>query len=118
VREVIAGDSDIILERLLQMHNQDRKVEHEESFKNGTETLEAMCTLKPDLANLDIKMTGLSRLHVLKEIRKEDNASKFIIPTFYAKVFHQQKAIHAGADNSFEKALIFKNPKKIELITS
>jgi DNA-binding NarL/FixJ family response regulator len=84
MREVIAGDSDIILKRLLQMHNQERKLELLESFKNRTETLEAMCALKFYLAFVDFKMPGLREQEVLNEIRKEDKPSKFIIPTFYA----------------------------------
>lgn len=72
-------------------------------LKNGTETLEAIRTLKPDLAIVDIKMPGLTGLEVLTEIRKEDKNVKFIILTFYSSDYHRQLAIKSGADYFFTK---------------
>jgi hypothetical protein len=43
------------------MNSQHRKAELEGSFKNGTETLEALPALKHDLTGLDIKMKVLKR---------------------------------------------------------
>jgi DNA-binding NarL/FixJ family response regulator len=115
MKVIIADDSDLILERLQQMLSQHDKVELVGSFKNGTETLEALRALKPDLAIVDINMPGLSGLQVLKEIRKEDKTLKFIILTFYATDYHRQLAIEAGADYFFSKGDDFeKIPEIVE----
>lgn len=85
------------------------------SLKNGAETLEALKTLKPDLAIVDIKMPGLSGLEILNEIRKEDKAIKFILLTFYASDYYRRLAIQSGADYFFNKADDF---EKISLVVA
>jgi DNA-binding NarL/FixJ family response regulator len=103
MRVVIADDSDLIRDRLQQMLRQFRQVEVVGSFNNGTQTLEALQCLKPDLAIVDYKMPGLSGLEVLKGIRKEITAIKIIILTFYSSDYYRQLAIQNGADYFFSK---------------
>jgi YesN/AraC family two-component response regulator len=78
MKVLLADDSGLILERLKEMLSMYKQAEIVASLKNGTETLEALRILKPDLAIVDIKMPGLSGLEVLNEIRKEDDTIKFI----------------------------------------
>lgn len=113
MRVLLADDSDLILERLLQMLSSDPRVEIVGMFKNGIETLEALKILKPDLAIVDIKMPGLSGLEVLLEIRKEDPSLKFIILTFYSSDNYRKLAIRSGADYFFSKVDDF---EKISLV--
>ena len=75
-------------ERLKELLSNYEQAEIVASLKNGTETLEAIRALKPDLAIVDIKMPGLSGLEVLNEIRKEDKTIKFIILTLYASDYY------------------------------
>jgi DNA-binding NarL/FixJ family response regulator len=103
LRILLADDSDLILQRLHERISTCKGVEIIGSFTNGTETLEALRILKPDLAIVDIKMPGLSGLRVLKEIRKEDKALKFIILTLYTSDNYRQLAIQNGADFFFSK---------------
>jgi DNA-binding NarL/FixJ family response regulator len=103
MRVLLADDSGLILERLQEMLSMYNQTEIVGSLKNGTETLEALRVLKPDLAIVDIKMPGLSGLEVLNEIRKEDKTIKFIILTFYSSDYYRQLAIQAGADYFFNK---------------
>jgi DNA-binding NarL/FixJ family response regulator len=103
MKVLLADDSKLILERLQEMVGIYRQVEIVGSCSNGIDTLEALRTLKPDLAIVDIKMPGLSGLEVLNEIRKEDKIVKFIILTFYSSDYHRQMAIQAGADYFFNK---------------
>ncbi len=103
MRVLLADDSDLILERLQELLSTFKNVEIVGSFKNGTETLEALRSLKPDLAIVDIKMPGLSGMQVLREIRKENKILKFIILTLYSTNYLQQLAVKAGADYYFSK---------------
>jgi two-component system nitrate/nitrite response regulator NarL len=104
MKVLLADDSGLILERLKEMLSMHKQAEVVASLKNGTEALEALRNLKPDLAIVDIKMPGLSGLEVLNEIRKEDDNIKFIILTFYSSDYYRQLAIKAGADYFFNKA--------------
>jgi DNA-binding NarL/FixJ family response regulator len=103
MRVLLADDSELILERLKEMLSIYKMVDIIGSLKNGTDTLEALRTLKPDLAIVDIKMPGLSGLEVLQRIRKEDKVVKIIILTFYSSDYYRQMAYKAGADYFFNK---------------
>ena len=103
MRVLLADDSELILVRLQEMLSNNKDVELVGTYKNGTDTLDALRILKPDLAIVDIKMPGLTGLEVLNEIRKEDKKVNFIILTFYALDSFRQIAIKAGADYFFSK---------------
>ena len=113
MRVVIADDSALIRERLQEMLSISGKVELVGSFDNGTDTLDALRNLKPDLASVDIKMPGLSGLEVLTEIRKEDKTLKFIILTLHSSDYYRQMALEAGADYFFSKVDDFEKVAKV-----
>ena len=104
MRVLLADDSDLILERLQEMLCSHEQVEVIASLKNGNDTLEALRSLKPELAIVDIKMPGLNGLEVLHEIRKEDSEIKFIILTFYSSEYYRHLAKMEGTDYFFNKA--------------
>lgn len=103
MKVLLADDSRLILERLTEMLNMYRKVEIIGSAKNGSDALNSLRTLNPDLAIVDLKMPGLSGLEVLHEIRKENKKVKIIILTFYSSDYYRNIAIQAGADYFFNK---------------
>jgi DNA-binding NarL/FixJ family response regulator len=103
MRVLLADDSRLMIERLTEMLNMYRNTEIVGSFNNGTDTLDGLRNLKPDLAIVDIKMPGLTGLEVLTEIRKENKTIKIIILTFYSSDHYRKMAIQAGADYFFNK---------------
>lgn len=103
MRILLADSSDLILEWLREMLSAFEQVDIVAEFKNGTDTLAAIRTLKPDLAIVEAKMPGLSGLEILVQIRKEDKRIKFIILTFYAFDAYRQSAVKAGVDYYFSK---------------
>ena len=103
MRVLLADDSALMIERLQYLLNMFQQVEIVGTCKNGTETLEALRVKNPDLAIVDIKMPGLSGLDVLKEIRKENKAVRFIILTFYSTEYYRELAVKAGVDYFFSK---------------
>jgi two-component system response regulator YesN len=74
---------------------------------NGTDALEALRVLKPDLAIVDIQMPGLSGLDVLREIRKVDKRVEFIVFTLFSSELYQLLAMQLGADYYFSKVTDF-----------
>ena len=103
LKVLLADDSVLILEWLQDTLGMNKQVEIVGSFKNGIDTLQALKTLKPDLAIVDFKMPGLNGLEVLKEIRKENKILKFIILTYYSLDNYRQAAMLSGADYFFSK---------------
>jgi YesN/AraC family two-component response regulator len=103
VKIVIADDSEMILDTLREMLNPFSRAEIVATCKNGNDALEAIRTLKPDLAIVDIQMPGLTGLQVVAETRKENKTTPFIILTFYSSGYYRQQAILAGADYFFSK---------------
>lgn len=103
MRVLLADDSDLILVRLQESLSVCKGLEIVGVTKNGTEALESIRILKPDVAVLDIRMPGLNGLQVLKEIRKEDDKVKIIILTLYSSEYYKKMAIQSGADYLFSK---------------
>ena len=113
MRVLLADDSSLILERLQEMLSKFKAVEIVGLCKNGTETLETLRIMKPDLAVVDIHMPGLNGLGVLSEIRKENKTIQFIILTLFSSDDYRQKAIQAGADFFFDKADDFEKVSQV-----
>lgn len=103
MKVLLADDSHFILDWLQDMLCGYENVEVVGAFKNGTDALDGLRMLKPDLAIIDIKMPNLSGLEVLKEIRKENETVKIIILTFFAMDRYRDQAVVAGADYFFSK---------------
>ena len=109
MRVLLADDSVLILDALHEILYAVDQVVIVASCKNGTDTLEALRKLKPDLAIVDLKMPGLTGIEVLTEIRKENQFTIFIILTLYSTLYYRQLAMEAGADYFFSKADDFDN---------
>ncbi|MFY9151706.1 MAG: response regulator transcription factor [Prolixibacteraceae bacterium] len=101
---LIADDSVIIRERILEMLANFRSIELVGVCENGIDALEAIRTLNPDVAIVDLKMPGLTGLEVIGEIRKENKIIKFILLTFHSTDSYRQKAKEAGTDYFFSKS--------------
>jgi len=100
---LIADDSVLILERLQESLGEIDQVEVVASLNNGIDTLEALRTLTPDLAIIDIQMPGLTGLQVLNAYRKENKSIIFILITLHSQGYIQQLANQAGTDYFFSK---------------
>jgi len=105
----------IMLDRLQQMLVSLADVKVVGTFSNGTDALDALQALKPDLAILDNKMPGLRGIDVIREVRKDDREVKLMLLTFYADAYYRQQALNAGADYFFSKSEDFeKIPEVID----
>jgi len=115
MKVILTDNSQLIIDRLNDMLCVLKDVEIVGSFNNGTDTLEAIKTLNPDLVIIDINMPGLNGLQVLGAVKKENHKTKFIVLTFYATNYYRREAIKLGADYFFSKSEDFK--KIPEVIT-
>ncbi len=113
MRIIIADDSRLGRDWLIDLLDIHKEVEIVKVCADGTSTLEALQAMKPDLAIVGFKMSGLDGFEVLKEIRKTNTSLKFILLTFYAFDSYRQAAKQAGADYFFSKFDDYENLKTL-----
>lgn len=94
VKIIVADDHPIFRSGLVNTirENSDYIVAGESA--TGTEALEQIRTLKPDIAILDINMPGMNGLEVTKTVNKEKLQTKIIILTMYKDEDYFNEAIN------------------------
>ena len=65
--------------------------------QNGTEALEQYHRLLPDVIITDIKMPGMTGLDLIREVRRTDRITQFIMISGYADFEYARQAINHGA---------------------
>lgn len=103
----IADDSAIVRERLIDMLSMLKDAEVVGHASQGTEALDSIQELKPDVVILDIQMPRGSGIDVLQAIRKEGLAPVVIMFTNYPYPKYRRKCMDAGADFFFDKSTEF-----------
>jgi DNA-binding NarL/FixJ family response regulator len=106
---VIADDSSLLRDRvksLLDSLNSNIMVYE---AQNGVEALKLIVEKKPDLAILDIRMTEMNGIEVLKKIRELKMKVKVCILTNYPYPQYKQKCFEAGTDYFISKTEDFEN---------
>ena len=109
IRVVIADDHVIFRQGLLKLLQSARDISVIGEAGNGDEILNLIIRERPDLAILDISMTGIGGLEIAEEIRNKKVDTKVIFLTMHNDPLTAKKAILSGAsgyiikDNAFEK---------------
>jgi DNA-binding NarL/FixJ family response regulator len=104
---LIADDSSIVRERLVDMVSELEGVEIAGQAANGLEAIDGVRRLKPDAVILDIQMPGENGIDVLAQIKKEKPAVTVIMLTNYPHPEFREKCTEAGADFFFDKSTQF-----------
>lgn len=73
------------------------------SAHSGDDALRIFAKEKPGLIFLDIKMTGMSGLDVLKQIKQQNKSVKVVMLTVMADALTKEKAKELGADDFVTK---------------
>lgn len=110
-RILIADDEGIMREALKNIIQSNFGSECEIACaKTGRAVVEQAETFRPDIAFMDIQMPGLSGIQAMKEIRKFNQSTIFIVITAYDKFNYAQEAINLGVMEYLTKPV---NKKKI-----
>lgn len=71
----------------------------------GEQTLEALLTLKPDVALVDIRMPGITGLEAVRKARAQGYAGRVVIVSSYTDFTYAQEAIRYGVSNYLTKPI-------------
>lgn len=71
----------------------------------GEQTLEALLTLQPDVALVDIRMPGITGLEAVRKARAQGYAGRVVIVSSYTDFTYAQEAIRYGVSNYLTKPI-------------
>lgn len=114
MRVVIADDSEDFIQRLLATLGAITGVEIVAQAHTGTETLQAVRNLRPEVVILDIQMPEGSGLDVLASMKRECVTPITIVLTNFNYSQYRKKCLQLGARFFFDKSSEF--PKVAEVV--
>ena len=114
MRVLIADDTAAIRESLSALVKRLEDVEIVGLAENGSQALEMIRSLKPDVATLDIRMPGANGIKVLETIQKEQLGVVVTVLTGLDEAEYRNKCLSLGAKHFFHKATEFE--KVIEVL--
>ena len=111
IRIIIADDHQILLEGLKALILKQKDMEVIGSFANGRLAFEALSSLQPDIALVDINMPEMDGHELTLKIKKEFPSVAVIVLSMYDDAGHMIELIEAGASgyllkNNSDKELI------------
>ena len=83
------------------------------SAKTGRSVIELAESFRPDIAFMDIQMPGINGIEAMKEIKKNNSNTIFIVMSAYDKFDYAKEAINLGVLDYLNKPV---NQKKICLL--
>ncbi len=107
MKVLIADDSEVFVQRLVQALGEISGVEIVGRARTGAEALQALRDLHPEVVILDIRMPDGTGLDVLEGIRNEKLAAITIVLTNFAFPQYRRKCLQLGARFFFDKSAEF-----------
>ena len=97
IRVAIAEDQGMVLGALATLLEIEGDISVVARARNGSDALNAVLTLKPDVFLTDIEMPEMSGLDVATDLRRRRSATRVIILTTFARAGYLRRALDAGA---------------------
>lgn len=109
LRVLIADDTAAIRDSLSALIARLDGVEIVGLAETGSQALELIRSLQPDVATLDIRMPGVNGINVLEAVRREKLKVTVIILTGLDEAEYRRRCFAIGADYFFHKATEFES---------
>jgi len=111
IRLLLADDHPLIREGFKSLLSGNDAFEVAGEASSGTEVVNSIDKLSPDVVLMDIHMPGMSGLEVIEKLRKSHSGTKFLILSMHEEREYVMKALRAGADG-----YVLKNVEAAELM--
>jgi DNA-binding NarL/FixJ family response regulator len=108
---VIADDSSLLRDRIKSLLNDINDVFVVGEAENGVDALQLIREKEPDLAIIDIRMTEMNGIEVVKKIRELKMKVKVCILTNFTDRQYKKSCFEAGADYFLSKTEDFEDIK-------
>jgi len=96
IQILVADDHTLFRQGLINLLNEARLFEIIAEASDGTETLQKIRELKPQIAIVDIEMPGLNGLEIVRAIKNENFPVEFVILTMYKEEEYFNAAMDLG----------------------
>lgn len=83
IKVLLADDHHVLRSGLRLLIDSQADLEVIGEVGNGTEAVEAVISLQPDVLLLDLAMPGMDGIAVIKSLRREGNQTKILVLTMY-----------------------------------
>ena len=113
MKVLIADDSLVVRQRLIEMLNEFHTIEEIYQSNNVLETIHSFQSIHPDVLILDIRMPGGNGIDVLKKIQKENIKTIVIVLTNYPYPQYEKICLGLGASYFFDKSNEYENIIKV-----
>jgi DNA-binding NarL/FixJ family response regulator len=100
----IADDSQVVLERLIELVGEIPGVSLVGVAKDGITAVDRINYLKPEVIILDIKMPGGNGIDVLRAVRANNPKPVIIMLTNYPLSQYKERCLKLGTDFFFDKS--------------
>ena len=110
IKVMLVDDHALIREGIKQLLEFDGSIEVIEQASDGTECLEKLKTVRPDILLLDINMPKMNGIEVLEALKAKKDPVKVLILTVHSEVEYLVKAVDIGANG-----YILKDSGSVEL---
>jgi len=107
MRLLIADDSEPFVRRLIRALSEINGIEIVGRARTGTEALQAICKLQPEVVILDIRMPDGSGIDVLKGLKRGNVTPITMVVTNFAFAQYRRKCLQLGARFFFDKSAEF-----------
>lgn len=113
MKVLIADDSEVFVQRLVQALREISGLEIIGRARTGAEALQALRDLQPEVVILDIRMPDGTGIDVLEGMRKEKLAPLTIVLTNFAFPQYRRKCLQLGARFFFDKSAEFPELREV-----
>ncbi len=96
-RIFIVDDHPIMRDGIAQLVNQQPDLEVCGEASSAPEALEALGRVGPDLMLVDISLTGMDGIELIKIVKKRDAALPMLVLSMHAEALYAERAVRAGA---------------------
>lgn len=100
---MIVDDHPIMREGLAQLINQEKDLAICGQFEEATKAFEAVATLKPDIAIVDISLKGSSGIELLKNIKVHYPKLLVLVLSMHDESLYAERVLRAGASGYIMK---------------
>jgi len=103
IKVVLVEDHPMFRERIAQLINKDLQMTVCGEAENTTDAMRIILEMKPDIAIVDITLTGSSGLELIKDMKSQGIETPVLVLSMHDELLYAERALRAGAKGYITK---------------